>query len=174
LHRCRFAIIAALLVACQRAPEPSARTVVQEFYASTIAQRVDGAPTVAQLATLGPFLSDTLRALLAAARQRSEADAAREPNEKPAFVEGNLFSSLFEGPNAVEVVADSTRGDVQVATVHMTSTTANPPVVWTDRVVLTKQGGRYVIDDVEYGGTWDFASKGSLRASLVAGLATPP
>ena len=32
----------------------------------------------------------------------------------------------------------------------------------------------YRIDDIEYGGQWDFANKGSLRASLVAALASPP
>jgi hypothetical protein len=31
-----------------------------------------------------------------------------------------------------------------------------------------------VIDDIEYGGAWDFANKGGLRASLLSGLATPP
>ena len=180
MRRCRLLVFAALLGACDRASETpdtsesSPRAVVQEFYAATIAQRVTGAPTAAQLAALTPYLSDTLRALLTAARQRSEADAARDPNEKPMFVDGDLFSSLFEGPNVVEVVADSARGDQRVATVRMTSNTATPPVVWTDRVVLTKERGRYVIDDVEYAGTWDFANKGTLRASLVTGLATPP
>ena len=175
MHRRRFLVLSALLVGCQSAPEqPSARTVVQEFYAAVIAQRVNGAPTAAQMTALTPYLSDTLRALLTAARQRSEADAARDPNEKPAFVDGDLFSSLFEGPNVVEVVADSAQGEHQIATVRMTSNTANPPVVWTDRVVLTKERGRFVIDDVEYAGTWDFANKGRLRESLVAGLATPP
>jgi hypothetical protein len=163
-----------LLVACQRAPESAARDVVQQFYATAIAQRVTGAPTPAQLTALTPYLSDTLRALLVSARERNEADAAREPDEKPSFAEGDLFSSLFEGPNAVEVLADSARGPMQVATVRMTSTAATPPVIWTDRVVLTKQGDRYVIDDVEYGGQWDFANKGNLRASLVSALAIPP
>jgi hypothetical protein len=174
VRRFRPLLLITLLAACERAPESSARGVVQEFYATAIQQRVTGAPTPAQLTALTPYLSDTLRALLVAARQRNEADAAREPDEKPSFAESDLFSSLFEGPNAVEVLADSARGATQVATVRMTSTGATPPVTWTDRVVLTKQGDRYVIDDVEYGGAWDFANKGSLRASLVSVLATLP
>ncbi|HUQ80769.1 MAG TPA: hypothetical protein VM076_06520 [Gemmatimonadaceae bacterium] len=163
-----------VFVACTSSSPDTATAVVERFYASTIAQKVNGAPTSAQLAALAPYLSDTLRALLDAARRRSEADAARAPDEKPAFVEGDLFSSLFEGPNAVHVIADSARGDQRVATVRMTATSANPPVTWTDRVVLTKSAGRFVIDDIEYGGSWDFANKGGLRASLVSGLATPP
>jgi hypothetical protein len=166
-------LAALLVVACTSSSE-TATGVVERFYATTIAQKVTGAPTAAQLATLAPFLSDTLRMLLEAARRRSEADAARAPDEKPMFVEGDLFSSLFEGPNAVEIVADSARGDGRVATVRMTATSASPPVTWTDRVVLVKRAGRFVIDDIEYAGTWDFANKGGLRASLVSGLATPP
>ena len=175
MRRLRPLLVTALLVACNSSSEgSSAKEVVEQFYAATIAQQVAGAPTAPQLDALAPFLSDTLRALLAAARQRSQADSAREPHEKPAFADGDLFSSLFEGPNVVEVLADSARGSLQVATVRMTSTGATPPVTWTDRVLLTRRGNRYVIDDIEYGGQWGFASKGSLRASLVAGLATPP
>ena len=163
-----------VLGACSSAPADTATAVVERFYAATIAQNVDGAPTSAQLAALSPLLSDTLRSLLDAARRRNEADAARAPDEKPAFADGNLFSSLFEGPNAVDVVADSARGPTQVATVRMTSTRATPAVTWVDHVVLTKRNGRFVIDDVEYGGQWDFANKGSLRATLAAFLSSPP
>jgi len=162
----------ALLVvtACTSSSINTAPSVVQRFYATTIAQKVTGAPTSEQLAALSPYLSDTLRALLDAARRQNEAEAARAPDEKPSFADGDLFSSLFEGPNAVDVIADSARGDLRVATVQMTSTSANPPVTWTDRVVLRSHDGRLVIDDVEYGGTWDFANKGTLRASLASAL----
>jgi hypothetical protein len=162
------------LAGCKSAPRADASAVVQEFYTATITGHMSGAPTAEQLATIEPYLSDTLRVLLASARKRSEADVARAPDEKPSFAEGDLFSSLFEGPNAVAVLPDSARGPLRVATVRMTSTDANPPVTWMDHVVLTQQAGRYVIDDIEYGGQWDFASKGTLRASLVAALAGPP
>jgi hypothetical protein len=164
----------AIGVACQKASGPDARDVVQQFYTTTIAQRMTGAPTPGQLATLAPYVSDTLHALLVAARKRNEADAARAPDEKPAFADGDLFSSLFEGPNAVEVIADSARGSRRVATVRMTYNGARPPITWVDRVILSKQGGRFVVDDVEYAGEWDFANQGSLRATLVTALATAP
>jgi hypothetical protein len=166
-------LFATLFVGCKSAARESATAVVQQFYAATITGHVSGAPTTEQLATLAPYLSDTLRALLAAARTRNEADIARAPDEKPSFAEGDLFSSMFEGPNAVAVFPDSARGSSRVATVRMTYT-GSPPVTWVDRVVLTEQAGRYVIDDIEYGGTWDFANKGTLRGSLAAALTGPP
>ena len=158
------------VAACRSAPQ----AVVQQFYRAAIAGRVSGAPTTDQLATLAPYLSDTLHALLVAARKRNEADAARAPDEKPSFAEGDLFSSLFEGPNAVEVLADSVRGSSRVATVRMTYNGATPAVTWIDHVVLVRGKRGYVIDDVEYGGQWDFASKGTLKSSLATALATPP
>ena len=169
----RYALLCVLWAAgCESAPAPNATAVVQQFYRAAIADHVSGAPTAQQLATLAPFLSDTLHALLVAARKQNQADVARAPDEKPSFAEGDLFSSLFEGPNAVEVLADSARGPARVATVRMTYTGANPAVTWIDHVVLTLAGRRYVIDDVEYGGQWDFASKGSLRSSLVSALSS--
>ena len=163
-----------LAVACRSAPEPSASVVAQQFYATTIAHKISGAPSESQLAALAPYLSDTLHALLAAARQRNEVEAARAPDEKPSFADGNLFSSLFEGPNAAEVLADSARGALRVATVRLTYTGATPPVSWLDRVVLAKHDDRFVVDDIEYGGQWDFANKGRLRASLESVLSSPP
>jgi hypothetical protein len=171
----RLAVVYLLAVAaCRSQPEADPKAVVQQFYSATIAGKVSGAPTTEQLATLAPYLSDTLHALLVAARKRNETDAARAPDEKPAFAEGDLFSSLFEGPNAVEVLADSARGAARVATVRMTHTGATPAVTWIDHVVLVRGKRGYVIDDVEYGGPWDFASKGTLKSSLATALATPP
>ena len=173
MQRRTLAVILAA-IGCQSTPAPSATSVVQQFYRTAIADSVSGAPTAKQLADLSPYLSDTLKALLAAARKRNETDIARAPDEKPSFAEGDLFSSLFEGPNAVEVGADSARGSARVASVHMTYTGANPPVAWTDRVVLVMQNGRYVIDDIEYGGKWDFATKGALKSMLASALAATP
>lgn len=158
------------LGACQTTPSP--QTVVEQFYAATIAGRVAGAPTPEQLATLAPYLSDTLQKLLSAARRQHDADVARSPDEKPAFADGDLFSSNFEGPNAVEVIADSARGAHRVVSTRMTYRGADPVLTWVDRVVVTTERDRPVIDDVEYGGQWGFASKGTLRKSLEAALAS--
>ena len=135
-----YVLLAVLAVAgCQPVPPPTATMVVEQFYRATIANRVSGAPTAEQLVMLAPYLSDTLQSLLVAARKRNEADAARAPDEKPSFAEGDLFSSLFEGPNAVELLGDSARGPVRVVGVRMTAITVNPPITWTDHVVLTPQ-----------------------------------
>jgi hypothetical protein len=40
------------------------------------------------------------------------------------------------------------------------------PVEWTDTVRLVREDGAWRIDDVAYGGQWDFANTGTLRESL--------
>ena len=170
--RARLFLLLLPLAACETTP--SATTVVEQFYAATIAGRITGAPTPEQLATLAPYLSDTLQTLLAGARRQHDADVARSPDEKPAFADGDLFSSLFEGPNATEVTADSARGDRRVVSVRLTYRGADPAVTWVDRVVVSTEHSRPVIDDIEYGGQWGFASKGTLRKSLEAALAASP
>lgn len=145
--------------------------MVERFYEVTIGSRLSGAPAPEALRRLTPYLSDTLSALLAQARRRHDADVARAPDEKPAFAEGDLFSSLFEGPTAVQVLATDSLGSRYRVTVRLTDNRPTPAVSWTDVVVLSPERDRPVIDDIEYGGTWDFASKGTLRANLVAALA---
>ncbi len=163
--------ILALLAACRPSPPEAPDALVVRFYGAVIASRETGAPSGAALAAWRPMLSDTLHALLEAARARRDADAARAPDEKPAFAEGDLFSSLFEGPTAVTVSAvDSTPAAWRV-TVLMRYAGATPEAQWTDTVQVIEEHGRRVIDDVAYGGTWDFASQGRLRRALASALA---
>jgi hypothetical protein len=155
------------------APAPaSPARVVEDFYTARIRSKLTGAPSAEELAQIAPFLSDTLRALLVAARQMRDADVARAPDEKPAFAEGDLFSSLFEGPTAFRIVTDSVAPSGRVP-VRFTYADARDTTTWTDAVQVAQEQGRYVITDVQYGGKWDFANGGSLRTSLEQALAAP-
>ena len=167
----RLLPLLALLAACRPAPAEPPDALVTRFYGAVIAARETGAPSAAALAAWRPMLSDTLHALLEAARALRAADEARAPDEKPAFAEGDLFSSLFEGPTSVTVASvDSADGAWRV-TVRMRYAGATPETEWTDTVQVIEERGRRVIDDVAYGGTWDFASQGRLRRALATALA---
>ena len=122
---------------------------------------------------------------------RRELDAARTaaraaaPTEKPPFTDGDLFSSLFEGPTAFTVgkavsaaAAPGGRlGDLQVPVdlVHTIDPAAGggEPATWTDTVLLREENGRFVVADIAFGGGWDFANKGTMIAALRAGLGEP-
>jgi hypothetical protein len=206
----RAALVAALilpaLAACGRTPAPAApaptaaapaaaeptlgatlpatapEKVVADLYGTLAALRPSGAPTEAQRAALAPLLSSELVGLLSRADTARATARAAAPNEKPPFTDGDLFSSLFEGPTAHEVGAPISGaampggrlGDltVPVTLTHVAdpATAGGTPTTWTDTVLLREENGRFVVADIAFGGAWDFANKGSLVAALRAGL----
>jgi hypothetical protein len=133
-----------------------------------------GAPAPTELTDMAPYLSAELVTLLRQARELHDAEAARSPGDKPAFAEGDLFSSLFEGPTAWEVLADSVEGTSHRLAVRFTYEAEPPAVHWIDQVVVSRERGRLVVADVRYGGDWDFGNKGTLVTSLKSALSPVP
>jgi len=150
---------------------PGPAAPVEGLYRALIDSRVTGAPLVGQLATISPFISADLRALLDSARAIRAAEATAQPDEKPSFAEGDLFTSLFEGPTSFTLLpAVAVAGEHRVP-VRFRDERPLPAVEWTDTVLVRAEGGRWVVADVVYGGTWDFANQGGLVASLRDALA---
>lgn len=147
-----------------------ATDAVARLYGTLRDQGVTGAPTAEQLALLRPSLTDPLVALLDSARRVREADARRTPGEKPAFAEGDLFSSLVEGPTAFTVVREDAADAARHVVVRFTDDRAKPAATWEDTVIVVRERGRWAVADVRYGGAWPFANRGRLLASLSAGL----
>ena len=147
-----------------------ASDVVRRLYAELQKQQVTGAPTAVQLRAIRPSLSDSLVRLLTTARARREADVRRAPGEKPAFAEGDLFTSLVEGPTAFEVVRDEEADRERHVVVRFTRADTTPPATWIDTIVVVRQRGDWVVSDVRYGGGWPLATRGRLLASLTAAV----
>jgi hypothetical protein len=165
-----LALLAAVAGGCSGPPDtPTA--VVEAFYEVRIDSGTAGVPNAAELAQLAPYLSDELAALLRQARELHDTEAARAPGEKPAFADGDLFSSLFEGPTSFTVGVDEVVGDQHRISVQLAYDRQQPVVSWTDKVVVKAENGRPVIRDIEYGGQWEFGNKGSLVAVLKKALA---
>jgi len=169
-------------VPADTAPLPAAapERVVADLYTALAAQRPSGAPTDAQRAVLAPLLSAELTGLLQRADAARSAARAAAPSEKTPFTDGDLFSSLFQGPTGFAVgapvsgayVPGGRLGDVRVP---VTLTRAADPAggkatTWTDTVLLREENGRFVVADIAFGGDWDFANKGSMISALRAGL----
>jgi hypothetical protein len=167
---CALAALIALLGCTEKdAPPPAAPSperAVKIFYDGRIASRMTGAPSATQLASMKPYVSGELHALLAQARTRYESDLARAPGEMPAFAEGDLFSSLFDGPTSFSIGDVETDGAAHIVPVRFVSAKRLPAVNWIDRVRVVQENGVYVIADVEYGNHWSFGAKGTLLQSL--------
>jgi hypothetical protein len=134
--------------------------VYQTFHPS------DGIPNGNDLAKYEPFISPALGALLKQAGD-TEARFAKANKDSPPLVEGDLFSSLFEGASSVAVGACDGGGGRGRCKVNLTyAEPGKAPFVWTDIVLLVNTPAGWRVDDIAFGGAWDFGNKGSLSETL--------
>lgn len=127
-----------------------------------------GLPQRADMAAYDAFLCPDLSQAIRAAQVRQEQARAERPDEKPPHVEGDLFSSLFDGPGSFEVRDSQVEGAQARVAVAMRAGEGEKAVRWTDALHLRLDDGIWCLADVEYGGDWPMASKGRLGAALQA------
>lgn len=148
-------------------PEAAAQTLIDRIEALEI----DGLPDDARMQALAPLLAPELREAFEAARtwQRGEIERMqREGSEdKPPFIEGDLFSSLFEGAQSSRVLSVAGDDARSVAQIERGYGNGADRVVWRDRAILRRAGEGWLLVDIEYGGDWAFqAGSGSLAQTL--------
>jgi hypothetical protein len=126
----------------------------------------DGIPSAGERAKLAPFLSPALETLLAAAAA-AEARFAKANKDSPPLLEGDLFTSLFEGATSFTAGActgDSAKGRCVVKLEYDDKTAK--PTMWSDTVLLVNTPAGWRVDDIAYGGSWAFGNKGRLTELL--------
>ncbi|PRD48065.1 hypothetical protein [Sphingobacterium haloxyli] len=96
------------------------------------------------------LISEDLAGLISKAAAMEKIDAIRvansnEPTNKPRLIEGDIFSSLYEGAEHFSVEDIKNLDDKAIVTVRFSNTTFNEK--WDDEIVFVKQE-KWVIDDV--------------------------
>lgn len=145
-----------------------ATTVVEGFYgAYATFHPSDGIPDAQGRAKYAPYLSPALEALLAQGSQAEERFARQNKNSPP-LIEGDLFTSNFEGATAHKLGACKTEAQVAQCAVELTYAPGgkDKPVAWTDTVYLVKAASGWRVDDIGYGATWAFGNKGRLTGTV--------
>jgi hypothetical protein len=141
--------------------------VASAFYATYVKTRPGGVPNATARARFAPLLTRRLTALLTAADAAETHYAKATRGRVPPLVEGDLFTSLFEGADSFALGACSVEGAATACAVSLSYGSAGQPDTrWTDRVLLRREQGGWKIDDIAYGGTWDFANKGMMTDAL--------
>ena len=156
---------AALVVPSAGFDQPMAASQAAEsFYAHYQKLKVSGLPAAKESAQLAPHLSKGLQVLLRKAKAEQARCMKAEPDDKGPWVEGDLFTSNFEGFTKFKVMA-GTGGRFAV---QFGYTENGQTFAWQDEVGMTNEGGRWVVDDVFYRRTTGFTSGfgASLRTSL--------
>src|SRR6478735_9272233 len=106
-------------VKAQTAASPAA--VTDTFYKRYIAYQMRGLPSEKQVTMLAPLFSNEIMKMIAADRAQQKTFIKQHPDEKPPWVEGDLFSSLFEGSTSFSLGksrVQKTRAEVDVHLVY--------------------------------------------------------
>ena len=161
---------AALAIGAAATPESaemkSATTLVTDFYEMRLKLGRTGLPDENEMKAYKAFLCPSLSAAFDSARVRQKVYIDEHPDDKPPLVEGDLFSSLFEGTEVVTPSGTTVEGDTARVTLSMRFGEGDSAARWKDDVLLAKDQGSWCIADVEYRGDWPFANKGKLSSTL--------
>jgi hypothetical protein len=144
--------------------------IAERFYEAHQKSSQDGVPDAAQRAKYEPYMTSALTKLLAQAAE-AEKRYAKANRDSPPMVEGDLFSSNFEGistfrVNECTVTRASARCHVQLRYAAQDPGPQDKPVDWTDTVTLLQTGAGWRIDDIAFGGKWAFGNHGALKSVL--------
>lgn len=140
--------------------------VVNAFYNAYITVRPPGVPSEKEQLSFTPYLSASVKKLLkeAAAAERRYRRTTR--GEVPPLVEGDLFTSLFEGASAFTVLSCDSRTDSCLVEFSYLDPESKSSTIWQDKVYLVKDARGWLVDDIEFLGNWQFMHKGRLKELL--------
>jgi hypothetical protein len=148
------AIGLALVTAC-RGKEAATPTDAVVQFTPCVMRSAFRARRRQELAALRPFIADTLARGPCSRTAYAESDKRRAPDEKPGYVEGDLFSSVFEDRRRSRHADAVDQCAVRAGGVHGRTCETGRSV---DRHGnRDRERGRLVVQDVRYGG------RGTLR-----------
>jgi hypothetical protein len=152
------------------AGDVSPTDAVSGFYRVHQESTQDGIPDAKLRAKYGPYISPQLDRLLQDG-QAAEARFAHDNRGSPPMVEGDLFSPNFEGIGTFKVESCSTKAKIAQCKMQLHFAAAHPrpqdkPVDWSDTVTLVQADGNWRVDDIAFGGNWDFGNHGTLKGTL--------
>ncbi len=161
-----LAMLALPAAAQDAAPVTPAQTA-SAFYTAALALNQGGIPNAKARRQLTGYISADLDRLLA---QGAEAQAAYGVGAKgtpPPLLDGDIFTSLFEGATSFQIGDCEIDGDKARCGVALRYTApGEKPEHWTDTAVLVKTAQGWRLDDIDYEGNWPFANKGTLKQNL--------
>jgi hypothetical protein len=177
IRRLTFAFLCLSLPA-KAAGDPAA--AVNSFYDVYNAQHAQGLgiPDATVRLRLQPVLSPRLNKQLAQAAAAQGRLTAKVKNAVPPVLEGDIFTSLFEGATAWKVGgcqndAKTARCEVALSYVPPLSSKAKP-AHWADTVILTNTPQGWKVDDVVYDAGFAFGNTGRLSEMLAMVIASNP
>jgi hypothetical protein len=141
------------------------KKTVNSFYSVYLAVHPSGVPSEKELQKFKPYISVTLEKLLQEADQAEQKYTKTTKGEVPPLVEGDLFTSSFEGATSYKVLSCDAKTSSCMVELHYVEA-GSKPFTWKDRVYLVKDSRGWLVDDLEFLGDWQFMHKGKLQDLL--------
>jgi hypothetical protein len=171
-----IAALLSLVATCATAAAPDEPAIIANgFYAAYATfHPPDGIPDAKARAKLEPFISPVLDKLLIDGEAAQAHFAKATKNMSPPLIEGDLFTSNFEGATAFHVGACATSGQTAHCSVNFGYRSNQKEdakfVNWTDTVYLVRTMNGWRVDDIGYGATLAFGNKGRLKDTLQSAI----
>lgn len=166
-------LAAGFAAAPARADDAAAMAAVADSFYATYAAlpHTGGIPDANARARYAPLFSPRLNKLLADAAA-AEARFQAKNKDAPPLMEGDLFSSLFEGITSYKLGACSGDGKSGHCDARLAHADPKKPVSWSDSVMLVNTASGWKIDDLAYKAGFQFGNSGTLDETLamVAGF----
>ena len=168
-------------LSAQPAGDPAG--ALSAFYAVYASQRAEGGgvPDATGRVRYTPVLSPRLNKQLTAASAAQARLNARVKNAVPPMLEGDIFSSLFEGATAWKVGACQVNAQTARCPVALTyapppsqNAKAAKPANWNDTLLLVNTPQGWKVDDVIYDAGFAFGNTGRLSSMLQMVIAANP
>ncbi|MBB5623010.1 PBP1b-binding outer membrane lipoprotein LpoB [Pedobacter cryoconitis] len=141
-----FSIITAVILSgCTNSKSNSAAKAVNAFY-----KNYEGPFEEVNKTLLSRELATLIDKAIKFENQSAAELKAAKSTDKPAMIEGDIFTSLYESYTSFKIVRVKTDGDLATVRVEFTNHREGD-IVWTDEVQLIRQNGNWKIDDVRYG-----------------------
>lgn len=140
--------------------------VTENFYDKYLALDVRGLPDKDQAWELSRYFSSQIKTLIKTDRRKQEEFIKKHPDEKPPWIEGDLFTSLFEGATSFRVGKMRVKGATREVDVLLHHVSESDKVKWTDTVILKRENKKWVIANIIFKGKWQFKTGSSLLNAL--------
>jgi hypothetical protein len=160
-------LFAALPSALSKDPAAaSPKDAANRFYRAYLKLNPRGLPTEEQMKTLAPLFSRELVDFISAARREQQKFMREHPEDKPPWIEGNLFASNYEGVSSFSLGAPILNDDKASIPVYLEYREGKSVGRWIDVIVLERANKEWLVWDIFMNAPWPFRSGPNLRAIL--------
>jgi hypothetical protein len=161
-------LIAVLAAASVSLAGENPQSAVSGFYTVYVKLKTRGIPTAKELEEYKPYITPELASQLKSANDAEIKYKEETKGEVPPLVEGDIFTSLFEGADSFKVLSCEEKDAKASCSVEFKN--MNPgdgkTFTWKDGVTLERGKSGWLVSDIEYKGDWDFAVKGTMTGML--------